>query len=190
MKAIALDRKLLCKIEQLVHKMPAVYDLLERGYVLAGGFVRDALLNVPYRDIDMYRIATSVSVPERTLTLPKTVHVINWVARHAPRQLIEGFDFTLCQAAVYIVDGALCGSCAADFYFDTEARRLVYTSPQLDTDPGKSLMRAFKFVARGYTIDAKNVARLLLHIDTVRRRKRAAFDTMLTSGVIDKGARY
>lgn len=89
-----------------------------------------------------------------------------------PAELVSSFDFTICQAAIWadkvevkaegVNPGYKFRSLICDnFYPDLAARRLVYTQPKRIEETGGSLMRAFKFVKKGYNIQAPSIAGLV-----------------------------
>lgn len=90
--------------------------------------------------------------------------------------VVSSFDFTVCQAAICRAGGSKTDSwlsAASDrFYIDLAARRLVYTHPVRDEEAGGSMMRAIKYMKRGYTMQigslAGVIARLTAKIDTTK----------------------
>lgn len=87
--------------------------------------------------------------------------------------VVASFDFTVCQAAI-CRDGAekqapWISLASERFYIDLSARRLVYTHPVRDEEAGGSMMRAIKYMKRGYTMQigslAGVIARLTAKID-------------------------
>jgi hypothetical protein len=91
--------------------------------------------------------------------------------------LVESFDFTVCKAAIWaerVADTVKDGvhtkkhkfhSLISDgFYADLAARRLVYTHPIRDEEAGGSLMRAIKFVKKGYNIQAQSLAGVISRV--------------------------
>lgn len=94
-----------------------------------------------------------------------------------PEKLIESFDFTVCQAVIYAEEIQVESpdenkeksykfhSLISDaFYPDLAARRLVYTFPHWDEDVGGSLVRAVKFIKKGYNIQAPSLAGVVSRI--------------------------
>lgn len=75
-------------------------------------------------------------------------------------EVINSFDYTVCQAAISYdsMTKQFRSICSDSFYADLAAKRLVYTSPVRVEDTGGSLMRAIKYVRRGYSIDVENLA--------------------------------
>jgi hypothetical protein len=84
--------------------------------------------------------------------------------------LVASFDFTICQFAAWLVKEPDRNVWHWDTYMPIEAftdvmeRKLVYTFPQRTEDVGASLIRAFKFASRGFTIDDDNVAKLTARV--------------------------
>ena len=86
-----------------------------------------------------------------------------WLYEDAAR-LIQEFDYTIARAVVWwnATFELWTSLCDQDFYADLAARRLVYCSPERTEDAGGSLMRARKFLARGYFISAHDLG-LVVH---------------------------
>lgn len=87
--------------------------------------------------------------------------------------LLEEFDFTIARAAISCGEnGIWTGTVDLNFYPDLAAKRLVYMAPNRSEHAGGSLLRVRKFLARGYHIDAANlagvVARLAIGVDQIR----------------------
>lgn len=91
--------------------------------------------------------------------------------------VVASFDFTVCQAGIVrlgVEKNAPWISVASDrFYKDLAARRIVYTHPQRQEEAGGSMMRAIKYIKRGYTIQIGSLA-------GVCQRLFAAFDERKT----------
>ena len=90
--------------------------------------------------------------------------------------VVASFDFTVCQAAI-CRDGAekkapWISAIGEGFYVDLAARRLTYTHPIGDEEAGGSLLRAIKFMKRGYVMQigslAGVIARLVSAVDAQR----------------------
>lgn len=79
-------------------------------------------------------------------------------------ELVESFDFTICQAAIRWNGGAWEGVCGNDFYKDLAARRLTYTSPRRVEEAGGSLLRVIKYVQRGYRIQIESLAEVVARL--------------------------
>ena len=151
--------------------------------ILAGGLIRARIAGERCSDIDLFghsveqlEAAAAEFAGEGSRVL-KTKNAIT-VVRHGkttvqfitrwlyeePAVLIQSFDFTIAQAAVYFEDGQWKGLCAPGFYSDLAARRLVYTRPERNEDAGGSLLRMRKFLARGYNIQVASIAAVVTRL--------------------------
>lgn len=143
------------------------------GVFVAGGFIRSVISREQRSDIDVF--ATSIKLlnwaaeeleREQEGVWYSTENARTFISSWLPIQLIHkwqfeapgvciaNFDFTIAQSAVWYDDGWR-GLCSDRFYRDLAAKRLVYTGSDA---PGGSLLRALKFVGRGYTIDVDSLA--------------------------------
>jgi len=166
-------------------------NLMMKDYpmlMIGGGFIRATIAGEKPSDIDIFgpdkdtlkaaamalALKRSARLHESdnafTILAPPRIPVqfiYRWVFDH-PAALIGTFDFTICQAALYIKECPLENSestvrkwdsvISEDFYRDLAARRLVYTHPVRNEDAGGSLMRVRKFLTRGYNIQAQSLA--------------------------------
>jgi hypothetical protein len=165
----------------VVSRLPKdIRDLLTRQagkLFVGGGFVRATIAGEEPSDIDIFGsekdwligIANELATKREGSKLHKTDNAITllypgrltvqfitrWTFATA-KELIDSFDFTICQAVVWregIEEHSSWGSAAgASFYIDLAGRRLVYTHPVRNEDAGGSLMRAIKYTKRGYSI--------------------------------------
>jgi hypothetical protein len=99
--------------------------------------------------------------------------ITRWLYAEAS-ELVKSFDFTVCQAVIWaehLNKGEVAEEgkevkkkyrfhsvCSDMFYSDLAAKRLVYTFPQRNEDVGGSLLRAIRFVKKGYNIQAPSLA--------------------------------
>jgi len=83
-----------------------------------------------------------------------------------PSDVVESFDFTVCQAAIWYdkKEAAWKSVISAGFYPDLAARRLVYTFPKREEEAGGSMLRVRKFLQRGYSIQAPSLAGVITRI--------------------------
>lgn len=156
--------------------------------MIGGGFIRATIAGEKPSDIDIFgpnkevlKAAAMALALKRgarlhesdnafTILAPPRIpaqFIYRWVFDH-PAALIGTFDFTICQAALYIKECPLENSestvrkwdsvISEDFYRDLAARRLVYAHPLRNEDAGGSLMRVRKFLTRGYNIQAQSLA--------------------------------
>jgi len=150
--------------------------------ILGGGFIRATLAGERVTDIDLFGptidlvnvVALNLCAERRgkvhrsdnaiTVLAPPRIPV-QFITRwtfNDPFTLINSFDFTICQAAVWIDhDGELYkfhSVVSDDFYQDLAARRLVYTFPERVEDAGGSFLRVIKFVKKGYNVQPPSLA--------------------------------
>lgn len=101
--------------------------------------------------------------------------ITRWTFARA-EDVVSSFDFTVCQAGIWR-DGAeknapWRSTVSERFYYDLASRRLVYTYPTRDEEAGGSLLRAVKYMKRGYTMQVGSLAgvvsRLVKALDTNR----------------------
>ena len=186
---------------------------------LAGGFIRSTICGEKVSDIDLFGvtkesllgIAKDLALfrsgrffeTKNAITVLKPPRIpvqliTRWLFADA-KPLIDSFDFTVCQAAIWaeekIVDAGETGeikdkmyqfhSLVSDgFYPDLAAKRLVYTFPVRDEEAGGSMLRAIKFIKRGYNIQAPSLAgvitRIAQKVDIGRVDSEANFALIVT----------
>jgi hypothetical protein len=158
----------------------------ETKFVVAGGFVRDVLLGVEPRDIDLYIVgersddkATELvrginskkkdresfnAVSRNAITIPAPpkgipIQVITrWEFLDASL-VLNSFDFTVCRASVWGFDGEdLRGFVDRRFWKDAATKTLTYVGSD---EPKASMLRMLKFVSRGYRPTLETVVRLM-----------------------------
>lgn len=164
--------------------------------LLAGGYIRAVIGNERPNDIDIFCSSKELALQaaqglalayKGRLHSTDNAHTVlasgrvpvqfihRWTYA-TPAELLEDFDFTIAQAVIYATPDENTlewqSQVAFSFYADLAAKRLVYTAPVRDEEPGGSLMRVRKFLARGYHIDATNlglvITRLVLGVDQIR----------------------
>jgi hypothetical protein len=152
----------------------------------AGGFIRETIAGGEVKDIDLFgetkealaafaetlaakrQVLTHRTDNAITLLSPPRMpvqYITRWVFSTA-QPLVESFDFTVCQVAIWF-DRDICvwrSMCSAGFYPDLAARRLVYTFPVCDEEAGGSMMRVLKFLSRGYNIQATSLAGVMARV--------------------------
>lgn len=153
--------------------------IIDNRLMVAGGFVRSIISGEMVNDIDLFgpSVTTLRDVAGRlgdkwsiepietknaiTIAAPgrKTVQFITRWLFSDPDAVINSFDFTIAQAALFTdQSGEWNSRCSDRFYPDLAAKRLVYTSPVRNEDAGGSMLRVQKFVGRGYHISPANLA--------------------------------
>lgn len=158
--------------------------LVKHSLYLGGGFIRDSIAGNKPTDIDLFGPTIELQGAlarglerEREGRLVETDNALTLLSPpRLPVQFItrwlydqadhvaESFDFTVCQAVVWNVAGKWRSAASDRFYIDLAARRLFYTSPVREEEPGGSLLRARKFLSRGYNIQVESLAALMARI--------------------------
>lgn len=175
--------------ERVMHRIPSfvrdILDVAPQVVVLAGGFVRDAVADDAYKDIDLFfwngdgraleraQVAVdklmaptgpyanfSSSGTERSITISgdqsQGLPSLQFVYANSfagPMELIRGFDFTICQAAVWRWQGAWESACTKEFHPDVKARQLRLVEGIERT----TLRRVVRMYVKGYMpVDASS----------------------------------
>lgn len=154
------------------------------NFVIAGGFVRDGICGEKPSDIDLFSpskadaessaaalsasIETKIHRTDNALTLtgkPRIQFITRWTFETIG-DLIASFDYTIAMCCVWFSreENAWHGACHRDFYADLAAKRLVYTSPIRDEEAGGSMLRACKFLRRGYSISPEDMAAVMARV--------------------------
>src|SRR5690606_22712894 len=84
--------------------------------------------------------------------------ITRWVFTDA-KEVMQSFDFTVCQAVIFYdpTTKSFDSHASESFYPDLAARRLNYTSPYRNEDARGSLLRVIKYIRRGYSIQVKSL---------------------------------
>jgi hypothetical protein len=144
--------------------------------VVAGGYLRSVVSRTPVRDLDIFcpradvvelvsaQLASALDEPEWalrgvsvTFEHPEYAIQVSALPFDTPETLLRQFDFTVCQAALWM-DGRPQTLRSPAFYEDLAGRRLVCASI---TRAGSSFARALRFLNRGYVADAATWATLV-----------------------------
>lgn len=149
---------------------------------VGGGFIRETIAGQKPHDVDLFgpskeilalgakliaekregrALETQNAITVLTANRMPVQFITRWLYED-PAQVVDSFDFTVCQAVIWFEPAASGAKDAgewksaigSDFYRDLAARRLNYTFPQRNEDAGGSLLRVRKFLGRGYTIQA------------------------------------
>lgn len=151
-----------------------------KGVVVGGGFIRETISGGIVEDIDLFgsdkeelgsiaeklfiaragkKFVTDNAITLLTLGRLPVQFITRWTFSDL-KSCVESFDYTVCQAGLFFNrDVEKWESCINDsFYSDLAAKRLVYTFPQRDEEAGGSIMRAVKFLRRGYNIQPQSLA--------------------------------
>jgi len=157
---------------------------------LAGGFIRATIAGDQVADVDMFgatkeqltsiakdlcleRKARMFETKNAITVLSPPRHPVQFITRwlfDRAEDLIGSFDFTVCQSVIWAEiqgEATVFKSMAGDhFYIDLAARRLNYTRPKRIEEAGGSILRAIKFIKKGYNIQAPSLAGLVARICT------------------------
>ena len=176
--------------------------IIDNKLMVAGGFIRSIISGEMVNDIDLFgpSVTTLKDVAGRlgdkwgveptetknaiTVAAPgrKTVQFITRWLFSNPDAVVQSFDFTIAQAAIFTAEpGEWDSRCSSRFYPDLAAKRLVYTSPARNEDAGGSMLRVQKFVGRGYHISPANLGLVMARI-----AERVRWDHPLVSDEMGK----
>lgn len=157
-----------------------VKAMKETGVLLAGGFIRDCLgyCDTP-KDIDLWtnqrdgrvlRCFQQVGVEidrHDMLTNVKGIGYFPIQVMHGfvftnPEELVNRFDFSVCQAAIWYdkAAGEWDSYCSDAFYSDLVAKRLVYTGGTSFGGVAGSIQRSYRLTKRGYNPDFVTLAKM------------------------------
>lgn len=150
---------------------------------LAGGFIRAIVAGEAPNDIDLFgksptwlddiaegfssdtkipRWSRSVSNNAITMKRNGIITPVQFTTRWTysePEEIINGFDYSVCRAVVWVdSDKMWQGLVDEDFYHDLLSKRLRWKNPHSANDSAGSMLRALKFMKRGYSIDMPNFA--------------------------------
>jgi hypothetical protein len=189
MSSILIHPDLVANItKQLPEDVTKLLQHIGSGICVAGGFCRDAFLGESPKDVDIF--GTSEKVIRETIEWfswnnteyepevitansrtfkPKYDHEVqpvqfvtrSWYPTHA--ELIESFDWSVCQCAVFWsqLSEKFEGICTKGFGEDIQAGKLHYTAPERDEDPGASILRMVKLTHRGFKPTEESIARAI-----------------------------
>lgn len=100
--------------------------------------------------------------------------IFRWTYEQA-QDVINDFDFSVAQAGIWFKmreetlndehpTGNWCSLCSELFYPDLASKRLRYLAPDRNEDAGGSVLRARKFLQRGYHIEAGSFGRVIARL--------------------------
>ena len=152
--------------------------------IVAGGFIRAVIANEHISDIDVFagdkkrseELAMELMNNKRELHYTDNAITVKsfripiqfihrWVY-DTPLGVLQSFDFSICQVAIWYNKEAKKWSsqCADNFYPDLAAKRLIYLSPVRNEDAGGSLLRVLKYYQRGYRIPLDSFGAVLARL--------------------------
>jgi hypothetical protein len=153
--------------------------------VVSGGYIRSCIQNETIKDIDLFIPDASyaedmvlelaegnkkkVHKTENALTVLGGKYTIQFITRWTydnPQDVISSFDFTVCQAAFWW--DHYCQKwdsiCSEQYYSDIAAKRLIYTSPRREEEPGGSMLRVLKYYQKGFRITLDSYAKIITRL--------------------------
>lgn len=169
------------------------------GMFVAGGFVRSIVSNEKPSDLDIFTTtgvdATTAAsdliagmdgpdiyVTNFAVTIPASyfgvpVQIIERWKFDTVEKIMDHFDFTIAQAAVYY-DARYPGTnpnwkscCSHQFYQDLATRRLrysrhiMYIDDQVDMlDAGGTMLRVLKYTRKGFNISPEDLAQIMWEV--------------------------
>lgn len=155
--------------------------ILNRNMVLAGGFIRDTLIDQPVSDLDIFHNDEDMALAlaneiNNGLGVVKTdcaytvmlgdlkVQYIYCRAFTTPQSLIEEFDFSCCGAAISSKpDGGWEFSKVDRFEEDVRDRILFFRCVDYNKGNLGALARAFRFTAKGWYLPQAEMAKIVHH---------------------------
>lgn len=172
----------------IVRSLPEMVRNAMRGYnaaefIVAGGFIRTLLMGQTPRDLDLFCNNTS-SAEHWMINVQRSageefsggrrwsaigdgskITILELIWRHkfdGPAGLLDDFDLRMSKAAVWYDPTEEKWRSFIDpmFYQDNVRRELVFCNPPPDP---RDLLRVFKFVQEGYSIDPVNMAKVVAH---------------------------
>lgn len=192
------------RIPQDVRKM-----MMEQPLFCGGGFIRETIAGNPVQDVDLFgpskdilkiaadylaskRDGAKVHVTENALTVLSAPRlpiqfITRWLFEDAA-PLVQSFDFTVCQAAVWYnrLTKRWESAISQCFYPDLAARRLTYTFPIREEEAGGSMLRVRKLLARGYNIQAFALAGVIARVALAAHISADTDETMATYAISRK----
>lgn len=174
-------------MHRIITSMPKdlVKLVKDHGLFLAGGAIRSIIASEAISDWDFFgpskdvlelharriadeRKAARLIATENAFTVlaPPRVpaqFITRWLYDDA-EALCHSFDFSIACAVIYFRDGQWLSVCDPLFYSDLAAKRLRYLSPVRNEDAGGSMMRAQKFMHRGYHISPESLGRVMARL--------------------------
>ena len=170
-----------------VRRLPrTLRDVLKReAIVVAGGYIRACILNEQINDVDLFvdskqyakdlaldmaggdekRLVETVNA----ITIKGMKYPVQFITRWtygSPHDVLQSFDYTICQSAFWWDHYCQkwCSSISESFYSDLAAKRLVYTEPIREEEPGGSILRVLKYYQRGYRITIDSFSRVITRL--------------------------
>jgi hypothetical protein len=171
--------------QMVVAAMPSAlrHTLMYTNACVAGGYVRDIISGREPKDIDVFvengqtakdvqdrlewdlesartkenKNSVTVDSYDPLVTMPPIQIVNRWYV-WPPEELVETFDWGICQAAVYYDGREWQGVCTQAFIDDLTNETATYMAPDRDEDAGASVLRMVKLARKGYTISEESIS--------------------------------
>jgi hypothetical protein len=155
---------------------------------IAGGYIRSIIANEEPTDLDLFvsqearmlesEIAHSlgssilrkgiVTNTDNAFTVTSQDFLpIQFITRwkySRIEDLLNSFDFTIAQAAIWHERGVWLSMCADEFYSSLASKSLVYRAPDRDEDAGGSILRVLRFLRKGYSISPEHFSAVLARL--------------------------
>ncbi len=150
---------------------------------VAGGFVRDRITAMEPNDVDLFALGDFVLFQAQASLLEKNEAIqisqtensttyLCWsdpdnryssvkvqfvkTVYGGPEEVIKGFDWSICQAAVWWSGDEWVGIASEEFVSDIATGRMHY-NPENIHNPASAMLRMVRF-ARDYNVDYKDIA--------------------------------
>ena len=187
-------------VKRLPTKLKELMKEEERTIIVAGGYIRSVITGEVISDIDVFAgdketseglawklvnnkwdlYETSNAITVKSLYIPiQFIH--RWVY-NSPLGILQSFDFSICQAAVWYnkEEKRWTSHCSDNFYQDLAAKRLVYVSPERDEEAGGSVLRVLKYYQKGYRIPLDSFGAVLARLLSAVRENIDQEESMST----------
>ena len=175
------------EVDRVISQVPemALFLLKTSHAVLAGGFVRDVLLGLSPKDLDIFCDSANeanLAAYYATLYTPGArvkrstyarsvelggmpVQFVFYREFASAGDLVSQFDFRACAAGVYwsTEREAWQGVCVSGFHEDLANRRLTFLHQPKDAGSLVPLKRALHLVSKGWKLPDESVAGILTH---------------------------
>ena len=161
-------------------------------------FVSDKEMAKEYALGMVQRDEKRLVITDNAITIKGMKYPVQFITRwvyDSPDKIMGSFDFTICQACFWWekhpniltapendLPGKWCSTVSESFYQDLSAKRLIYTNPTREEEPGGSMLRVLKYYQRGYRITIDSFAAVITRLAAGVRYDQVMhgdeFDTM------------
>ena len=168
--------------QQVINSIPEHIQeqLKTNDIIVAGGFIRDILIDLPVSDLDIFCKTEEVAkkladYSNDGLGILKTdcsysilhndlkVQYIYCRPYTTPESLINEFDFTCCGVSLKWMGGRWDFSYITGFEEDTRDMVLVFRNADYNKGNLGALSRAFRFTAKGWFLPQVEMAKIVHH---------------------------